>query len=126
MNTETWEAVRPIHAIAVACAPDSRLMAELIESGVRLVELTTGEEIAFLERPDFENMSGVAFSPDGTSLLVQHLKRGIEIWDLRMIREQLKEMNLDWKWPEFPPDPSGNPASTPAIRLRLHDESARF
>ena len=49
IDTDTWEPVRPVNAIAVACAPDSRLMAELVEGGVRLVELTTGKEIAFLE-----------------------------------------------------------------------------
>lgn len=27
----------------------------------------------------------------------------IHIWDLRAIRARLKEMNLDWDWPEFAP-----------------------
>src|SRR5262249_23787858 len=25
------------------------------------------------------------------------------VWDLRLIRQRLKELGLDWEWPDFPP-----------------------
>src|SRR5262249_38953996 len=37
----------------------------------------------------------------------------IHIWDLRAIRARLKEMNLDWQWPEFPPQATEHPAAGP-------------
>src|SRR5262249_49933752 len=47
--------------------------------------------------------------------LVASGPEGIYAWDLRLIRRQLKEIGLDWEWPEFPPpDPSrlaGKPLS---------------
>jgi hypothetical protein len=43
------------------------------------------------------------------------------VWDLRLIRQQLKELALDRDWPEFAPEAGGSrppPAGTPpAVRV---------
>jgi len=31
----------------------------------------------------------------------------MHVWDLRLIRKELKELGLDWDWPEF--SPAGTP-----------------
>jgi hypothetical protein len=51
------------------------------------------------------------FTPDGTKLIV--MGDGLCVWDLRLIREQLLAMGLDWDWPPFPP-------AVPDPRGRLH------
>jgi serine/threonine protein kinase/WD40 repeat protein len=88
-------------------APDSRLMAIQPTVGViRLVDRATGRELARLEGPDFQGVARPFFTPDGGKLI--DLSKGIWVWDLRLIRQHLKPMGLDWDYPELPPaDPVG-------------------
>jgi hypothetical protein len=49
------------------------------------------------------------FTPDGTRLIAARNENGfIYVWNLRLIRRQLKELGLDWDWPEFPPAAPGS------------------
>jgi hypothetical protein len=65
----------------------------------RLVELATGRELARLEDP--EQVSGAAgFTPDGSKLVVT-AKYGLRVWDLRLIRQELKHLGLDWDGPAY-------------------------
>jgi WD40 repeat protein len=66
----------------------------------RLVELATGRELARLEDPE-QTIGRAAFSPDGTQLVIE-AKNGLRVWDLRLIREGLEEMGLDWAAPPYP------------------------
>src|SRR5262249_26540334 len=84
-------------------APDSRLMAVHPSSGVgRLVDRTTGRELARLEDPDLLQNQWCCFSPKGDQLIGLS-NQGVLVWDLRLLREQLKPLDLDWDYPEFPP-----------------------
>ncbi len=40
------------------------------------------------------------FSPDGGQLAVATHNHAIQLWDLRLIRRQLQEMDLDWDMSE--------------------------
>jgi serine/threonine protein kinase/WD40 repeat protein len=102
----------------VAIAPDGRLMAmEMAPAEIHLKEVATGRTVAKLEDPHSDRATWQGFTPDGTRLVVVAAYAGaIHIWDLRAIRKHLKEMNLDWDWPEFP---SQATAATETDRARI-------
>jgi WD40 repeat protein len=85
-----------------AFAPDSRTMAIARRRwGVQLVDANTGAELATIDDEDME--FPLAFSPDGSLLVTRGQNETLRLWDLRRIREQLKEMGLDWSAPPLPP-----------------------
>src|SRR6185295_6181126 len=99
---------KPMHRLGAGNAWDvswdSTLVVMGLSSGVyRLVELRTGREVARLEDPDPTSGPPV-FSPDGTRLIVS-ARDGLRVWDLRLIRIRLKEMDLDWDAPPYPDAP---------------------
>jgi tetratricopeptide (TPR) repeat protein len=77
-------------------------LAVLVQSdGIyRLVELATGRELARLEGQE-QTVGRAAFSPDGTQLVIG-ANNGLRVWDLRLIREGLVEMKLDWAALPYP------------------------
>jgi WD40 repeat protein len=89
----------------VAFSPDGRLLA--VETGqgvVRLLDPDTGREYARLEDPNQDRAAwSIAFSPDGTQLVVNGEGYSLHVWDLRAIRAELAQRGLDWDLPEFPP-----------------------
>jgi serine/threonine protein kinase/WD40 repeat protein len=97
----------------VAFSPDGRLTAlEMAPAVLHLKEVATGRTVARLEDPNGDRATWQGFTPDGTRLLVvAKYASAIHIWDLRAIRARLKDMNLDWDWPEFSPAPTGQPAA---------------
>jgi hypothetical protein len=92
----------------VAFSPDGRLMAlEMAPAVIHLKEVSTGRTVAKLEDPHGDRPTWQGFTPDGTRLVViARYASAIHVWDLRAVRARLKEMTLDWDWPEFPPAPS--------------------
>jgi serine/threonine protein kinase/WD40 repeat protein len=108
----------PLYPGYVAFSPDGRLMAlEMAPAVIHLKEVATGRTVARLEDPHADRATWQGFTPDGTQLVVvASYASAIHIWDLREIRTRLKDMNLDWDWPAFPPPAtaSGSPAAPPA------------
>jgi WD40 repeat protein len=94
----------------VGFSPDGRLMALEMAPGVlHLKDVTTGRTVARLEDPHGDRATWQGFTPDGTRLVVITSYDGaIHVWDLRAIRARLKEMGLDWDWPELPPESPGD------------------
>jgi eukaryotic-like serine/threonine-protein kinase len=99
----------------VAFSPDGRLMAvEMAPAVLHLKEVATGRTVAKLEDPHGDRATWQGFTPDGTQLVVvSGYAAAIHVWDLQAIRSRLKDMNLDWDWPELPPEVSGNPVAGP-------------
>jgi serine/threonine protein kinase/WD40 repeat protein len=99
----------------VAFSPDGRLMALEMAPGVlHLKEVATGRTVAALADPCGDRATWQGFTPDGTRLVVTaKYASAIHVWDLRAIRARLKEMHLDWDWPEFPPAPPGAAEAAP-------------
>jgi serine/threonine protein kinase/WD40 repeat protein len=96
----------------VAFSPDGKVMAmEMAPAVLHVKEVATGRTVARLEDPHGDRAYWQGFTPDGSQLVVvSRYASAIHIWDLRAIRARLKEMNLDWDWPEFPPaEPSRQP-----------------
>jgi eukaryotic-like serine/threonine-protein kinase len=88
-------------------SPDSRFLA--VETGqgvIRLIDPSTGREKARLEAPIQEMAGWLGFTPDSTRLVASSDDgKAIHVWDLRLIRQQLVELDLDWEEPPYPPAP---------------------
>jgi WD40 repeat protein len=67
----------------------------------RLVELATGRQLARFEDPE-QGIGAAALAPDGSKLVVT-AKNGLRVWDLRLIREELAQLGLDWHGPPVLP-----------------------
>jgi serine/threonine protein kinase/WD40 repeat protein len=110
-RTDTWELERAIcresNGGAAGCAafsPDGHVLAiALSESVVQLVHPLTGRPLARLEPPEADTVGWLAFNPDGSQLAVATGANIIRLWNLRLIREQLKDIGLDWDLPPCPP-----------------------
>lgn len=87
-------------------APDGKMLAVETGSGVvRLLDPSNGREFARLENPYQELATRIFFSPDGAQLITLGWDAyPIHVWDLRKIRSQLKELDLDWHLPAYPPE----------------------
>ena len=53
-----------------------------------------------LEDPSLEFAQQILFTPDASKIIAINRTGGIRVWDLRLIRRQLKAMGLDWNSPE--------------------------
>ncbi len=88
----------------LAFSPDGKLVA--VETGhgvVRLVDPDTGREYARLVDPNQDRAGCICFSPDGAQLVLTNGDSdSIHVWDLRLMREQLAKMGLDWDSPPYP------------------------
>jgi serine/threonine protein kinase/WD40 repeat protein len=117
----TWREVRKFDYGGFAFSPDSRLLAIGERHGViQLSEVETGREIARLTFPEPSWYGPAFFSPDGAYLLAVHGEnRGLYVWDLRRIREQLAGMGLDWDQPPYPP---ANPRPPTPLRVEIVKE----
>ena len=110
-----WKIVRPksLQAGRITLSDSGKMGAcTFAEDTIRLFNPDNGEELATLEAPEQEIIMGLAFSPDGTRLAATTGANLIHMWDLRLIRQELAAMNLDWEGPTFPP-------STPFAKRKL-------
>jgi WD40 repeat protein len=95
-------------------SPDSKVLAINPSPGlVRLVDPPTGHEL--VTRPA-DNPS--SFSPDGGQLATT-LDNQNQVWDLRLIRQQLAAMGLDWDLPPYPPAAEPKTASPLTVTVDL-------
>jgi hypothetical protein len=120
----TWRPAKRFRDAGHFCwntSPDSRLLALSDPLGfIRLVEPETGREVAKLTGPE-PNQPGL-FSPDGTRLIAEGPgHQALYIWDLRLIRKQLKALRLDWDWPELPPADGARKVGPSKIEILLGD-----
>jgi WD40 repeat protein len=87
-----------------AFSPDSRLMARSFDGKtIQLLETLTAKPFATLEAPGAILIHRFKFSPDGSRLAVVQMDQQVRLWDLRLIRQELAQMDLDWDLPPSPP-----------------------
>jgi serine/threonine protein kinase/WD40 repeat protein/Tfp pilus assembly protein PilF len=85
----------------IVFSPDGKMLAVLHSvTEMHLVDPATGRLFARL--PTSGGPYG--FSPDGSHLVTYAGRDGaFQVWDLRLIRRQLREMDLDWDLPPYSP-----------------------
>jgi serine/threonine protein kinase/WD40 repeat protein len=107
-EVETWREAQGFDPAHFAFSPDSRLLAlDDVGGVIRLVTTDGGREVARLTGSEPGWYSPACFSPDGMRLVATVSGgKALYVWDLRLIRQQLKAMDLDWDWPDFPPAPA--------------------
>ena len=100
----TFACAEPLYSSQVVFTSDGALMAlELTPGVIDLKDTKTGRTVARLEDPSGARSTWTTFSPDGTQFIASsNYTKAIRVWDLPKIRVRLKEMGLDWNWPEFP------------------------
>src|SRR5262249_52117433 len=108
----TWEAGPRFGNAGFAFSPDGRLLAlGDVLGAIRLVEPDTGREVVKLTGPEPIWYNPACFTPDGSRLVATCSgDKVLYVWDLRLLRERLRELSLDWDGPEFRPAPAGPPA----------------
>jgi WD40 repeat protein len=107
-RTDSWDQVWHIRReqaffnSGAAFSPDARLLALTTSlSAVRLCDPATGDVVATLQAPHVTPVSLVGFGPDSASLVVLPRIGEVAVWDLRRVREQLKQIDLDWDLPDY-------------------------
>src|ERR1017187_1760718 len=98
----------PGHALAewnyTAFSPDGRVLARALEGHkIQLLETLTATPLATLDAPGSIGIGPFQFSPDGSHLAAIQRDQQVQLWDLRLIRQELAQMNLDWDMPPYPP-----------------------
>jgi serine/threonine protein kinase/WD40 repeat protein len=87
-----------------AFSRDGRMMARTIDgTSIQLLETLTEKPLATLEAPVPRSVPKFEFSPDGSQLAAVQNDQQVQLWDLRLLRQELAQMNLDWDLPPYPP-----------------------
>jgi Tfp pilus assembly protein PilF len=75
-------------------------------SVIRLIDPENGRELFQLTGPGATWYCPAYFSADGARLVATAGDRtGLVVWELRLIRQRLKELGMDWDLPELPAAP---------------------
>lgn len=104
--------------VASGFSPDGTLMA--VNTGgheIVLVKVPGFAKVLSLKSPLPAVFAAIAFSPDGTQLAALEQNQSVHLWDLRTLRAELQEMNLDWDLPPFAPQPRQEPAAPVPLQL---------
>jgi WD40 repeat protein len=92
---------------AITFSGDSRVVATSLPSwGTMLLDAGSGTELVTIDGEGHE--SPICLSRDGALLATAAENDTLRLWDLRLVRQGLKEMGLDWPEPPLPP-PAGPP-----------------
>jgi serine/threonine protein kinase/WD40 repeat protein len=88
---------------SLAFNSDGHLMAITQDRNrIQLRETASGKVLATLQSPDSISLWYLRFSPDDTRLAAGRNDGQLELWDLRLIRQELAQLNLDWNLPPYP------------------------
>jgi hypothetical protein len=108
-ETGSWHLLKEIPCPAagtMAFSPDGNLLAVNSAEGlVLLLNPATGETLARLQNPSARvDRFHLSFSSDGSLLAMANGRRGVQVWDLKQVRQTLRAIGLDLAWPEAETD----------------------
>jgi serine/threonine protein kinase/WD40 repeat protein len=107
-----------------AFSPDGKVMARTMAGyKIQLLETLTGKSLAALEPPGRVVLGRFQFSPDGNYLAAMQTDQQMQLWDLRLIRQDLREMHLDWDMPPYPPVET--PTNAIPVTLEIESDPSR-
>jgi WD40 repeat protein len=104
----------------MAFSPDGRILA--IRKSSQVVQLLDPEQAQELASVPAERAVPLCFSPDSTLFVVGEHGTTVRVWDLRLVREQLAKLNLDW---ELPPYPQKTSIASGPIRIHVEEGSGK-
>ena len=108
MEVGTWQRVRAIPADETGVAawlptfsPDGRMLAVARRGNreIQLLDTETLHELARLVPADPQPFTYLTFSPDGRRLAASCATHVVQLWDIGLIRKELRKLNLDWSHP---------------------------
>ena len=83
---------------------------------MRLVKAETGEVLATLRPVEAPVIADLCFGPGGAHLAAAADDGAAHLWDLRLIRQELARLGLDWELPAYPPA-ARRPAAPLAVEV---------
>ncbi len=111
-----------------ALSPDEQVLAVAGDDGqIRLVAPGLPGELARLSSPEVSRIFPTTFSSDGSLLLARGEDTGtLYVYDLRLLRGQLAELDLDWAAPPYRParPEQARPALAPPLEVELKGAEA--
>jgi hypothetical protein len=97
-----------------AFSPDGKTFAcALSRTKVQLFDAKTFEEWGVLDLPGLPMINALAFNHSGTQLAVATATPFLQLWDLRLMREHLAALKLDWATPPLPAAPISRKSLAP-------------
>jgi WD40 repeat protein len=115
-ETSTWQPVSRIKGEFACWDHQGRWVAVFEPVGeIRVVEPDTQKVMLRLVGPEATSYVPAFFTPDGSQLVTTvsgHSR--LYVWDLRLIGKQVRELGLDWNWP----DPIATAPSQPVAPIR--------
>jgi WD40 repeat protein len=111
-DADTWEVSHRIPrergggSVGLAAfTGDGKLLAlSMAPARVQLVDPVSARTLATLRAPNVEHIGWLGFTPDSGQLVAGPGPSGhVHVWDLRLVRAQLRDLGLDWEPPLEPP-----------------------
>jgi len=102
-------------------SPDGGVMARTEVNKIHLFAARDGKPLATLEGPGLSAIAKCEFSPDSCQLAAVQLDQQVQLWDLRLIRQELVPLHLDWDQAPYPP--AANLVATQPMTLEIETET---
>ncbi|HWW02960.1 MAG TPA: protein kinase [Candidatus Acidoferrum sp.] len=124
-KTGSWESApqavsgdRVSETNPLAFSPDGRLLAAVHGTyEIQLMLVPSCEVVATLRVPSLAHVSSLAFSPDGTKFAALEWSGQLDLWDLRVVRDELVKLNLDWELPPLSVATNATPVGPTMMQL---------
>jgi eukaryotic-like serine/threonine-protein kinase len=98
----TWRFMKQLDGYASWIGDAGLLALHDVPGTIQLVVPDTGNEVYRLTAPETRPYTAGCMTPDGSTLVAYVLGgQALYVWDLRLIRHQLRQLGMDWDIPEF-------------------------